>query len=101
MLRVWQTRHRSLLMSRAIWSTGVGGGFPLAAHTCQPCQLIRWGAEVNPQLLCGGIMPNGDISQAPRWKALYNVAIEESNTTKLPRLLDNAIDAVLSRIEDV
>ena len=46
-------------------------------------------------------MPNGDISQAPRWKALYNVAIEESNTTKLPRLLDNAIDAVLSRIEDV
>jgi hypothetical protein len=42
----------------------------------------------------------GDIPQSTRWKDLYEVAMDESNTTRLPLLLDDAINAVLDQIED-
>ena len=45
-------------------------------------------------------MPKGDIPQSMRWKDLYDIAMEESNTTRLPLLLDDAINAVLDQIED-
>jgi len=35
-----------------------------------------------------------------KWSELYHEAMTESNATRLPRLLDNAIDAVLDQIED-
>jgi hypothetical protein len=35
-----------------------------------------------------------------KWTKLYREAMEESNPTKLPRLLDEAIDAVCDQIED-
>jgi hypothetical protein len=45
-------------------------------------------------------MAKGDISQSMRWKDLYDVAMDESNTTRLPLLLDDAINAMLDQIED-
>jgi len=35
-----------------------------------------------------------------KWTELYQEAMTESNVTRLPLLLDNAIDAVLDEIED-
>ena len=35
-----------------------------------------------------------------KWTELYHEAMTESNSTRLPLLLDNAIDAVLDQIED-
>ena len=35
-----------------------------------------------------------------KWTELYHEAMTESNATRLPLLLDNAIDAVLDEIED-
>jgi hypothetical protein len=35
-----------------------------------------------------------------RWKELYHVAMLESDSTKLPSLLDDAINAVLDQIEE-
>ena len=45
-------------------------------------------------------MAKGDIPQLTRWKDLYEVAVDESNTARLPLLLDDAINAVLDQIED-
>ena len=45
-------------------------------------------------------MRRGNIPQPTRWKDLYNVAMEESSTTRLPLILDDAINAVLDQIED-
>lgn len=45
-------------------------------------------------------MAKGDISQSMRWKDLYDVAMDESNTTRLRLLLDDAISAMLDQIED-
>ena len=35
-----------------------------------------------------------------RWRKLYQAAMLESDKSKLPTLLDNAINAVLDRLED-
>lgn len=45
-------------------------------------------------------MAKREIPHSPRWRELYFVAMEESNTTKLSPLLDDAINAVLDQIED-
>lgn len=45
-------------------------------------------------------MAKGGISQSMRWKDLYDVAMDESNTTRLRLLLDDAISAMLDQIED-
>lgn len=45
-------------------------------------------------------MANGNIPPSTRWKDLYDAAMDESNTARLPLLLDDAVNAVLDEIED-
>ena len=40
------------------------------------------------------------ILQPPRWKELFHVAMLELDSTKLPSLLDDAINSVLDQIEE-
>lgn len=45
-------------------------------------------------------MTTKGISRPLRWRELYHVAMLESDCTKLPSLLDDAINAVLDQIEE-
>jgi hypothetical protein len=45
-------------------------------------------------------MAAGGIAKPLRWKELYQVAMRESDWTKLAPLLDDAINAVLDQIEE-
>jgi hypothetical protein len=47
-----------------------------------------------------GIMTTEGIPRPLRWKGLYHVAMLESDRTKLPSLLDDAVNAVLDQIEE-
>lgn len=40
------------------------------------------------------------ILQPPKWMELYHIAMLELDSTKLPSLLDDAINAVLDQIEE-
>lgn len=44
-------------------------------------------------------MTNESNLQSPRWRELYGATMMESDRTKLPPLLDVAINAVLDEIE--
>jgi hypothetical protein len=45
-------------------------------------------------------MTTEGIPRSLRWKGLYHVAMFESDCTKLPPLLDDAIKAVLDQIDE-
>ena len=45
-------------------------------------------------------MPTEGIPRPLRWKELYQGAMLESDRTKLPALLDDAVNAVLDQIEE-
>jgi hypothetical protein len=45
-------------------------------------------------------MNSEGVSRLPRWKELYHVAILECDWTKLPPLLEEAINAVLDQIDE-
>ena len=61
----------------------------------------------NVAALVHGITPNSEgtmttegIPRSLRWKGLYHVAMLQSDCTKSPPLLDDAINAVLDQIEE-
>jgi hypothetical protein len=45
-------------------------------------------------------MTTEGIPRSLRWKGLYHVAMLEADCTKLPPLLDDAINAVLDQIDE-